>query len=188
MTGNGGSGDKLLTQLVEKLKAAFGDRLVSVVLYGSAVTGDHQPMFSDYNVLCVLSEIARRELAASEPIFRWWREQGSPAPLLLTRAGSRRPAPTVLRSSFTTSCETTGCCTGRTSSPGWLIDDCFYRAQVEHDLRAKLLRLAAEGFGDAVRRGPAAAADARFDLDVLRAVPARADPPRRGAPCRRSAT
>src|SRR5436190_3612076 len=76
--------EKLLTQLVEKLQETFRDRLVSVVLYGSAVTGDHQPKFSDYNVLCVVSEIGRRELTAGEPIFRWWREQGSPAPLLLT--------------------------------------------------------------------------------------------------------
>ena len=33
----------------------IGDRLVSVVLYGSAATGDHQAKFSDYNVLCVLT-------------------------------------------------------------------------------------------------------------------------------------
>ena len=30
--------DKLLGQLVEKLRKAYGDGLVSVVLYGSAVT------------------------------------------------------------------------------------------------------------------------------------------------------
>ena len=76
--------DKLLSQLVEKLRKAYGDGLVSVVLYGSAVTGDHQAKFSDFNVLCVLREITVRELAASEPVFRWWREQGSPSPLLLT--------------------------------------------------------------------------------------------------------
>ncbi len=33
--------DKLLEQLVEKLQKAYGDRLVSVVLYGSAAAGDH---------------------------------------------------------------------------------------------------------------------------------------------------
>jgi len=55
-----------------------------VVLYGSAATGDHQADFSDINILCVLSEISTRELAAAGEIFRWWREQGSPSPLLLT--------------------------------------------------------------------------------------------------------
>src|ERR1039458_6747112 len=69
--------DKVLTQLVEKLQKAYGDRLVSVVLYGSAVAGDHHPHFSDYNVLCVLSEITSRQLAAGEDVFQWWRKQGS---------------------------------------------------------------------------------------------------------------
>ncbi len=71
-------------QLVEKLQKAYGEGLVSVVLYGSAATGEHHARFSDYNILCVLHEITPRELGASDKIFRWWREQGNPAPLLLT--------------------------------------------------------------------------------------------------------
>ena len=77
--------EKVLDQLVQKLKDAFGERLVSVVLYGSAAAGDRQSRFSDWNILCVLREITRAELASSEKIFRWWREQGSPAPLLLSQ-------------------------------------------------------------------------------------------------------
>ena len=76
--------EKVLNQLVEKLQKAHGDRLVSVVLYGSAAAGDHHAKFSDLNVLCVLSEITPRELGASQDIFRWWREKGNPSPLLLT--------------------------------------------------------------------------------------------------------
>src|ERR1039457_2011116 len=76
--------DKLLTQLIANLQKAYGERLVSVVLYGSAAAGDHHAAFSDINILCVLSEISPRELGAGEDIFRWWREQGSPSPLLLT--------------------------------------------------------------------------------------------------------
>ena len=73
-----------LDQLVEKLRRALDTDLVSVVLYGSAATGDHNTKFSDYNVLCVLTQIAPKHLRATEPLFRWWREQGNPAPLLLT--------------------------------------------------------------------------------------------------------
>jgi len=76
--------DKPIEQLLDKLRTAYTDRLVSVVLYGSAVTGDRQEGFSDYNVLCVLTQITPRELAAGAGIFRWWREHGNPAPLLLT--------------------------------------------------------------------------------------------------------
>ena len=74
-----------LDQIVERLKVALGDRLISVVLYGSAATGDQQKGYSDLNVLCVLGEITPRDLVHTAPVFRWWREQGNPAPLLLTR-------------------------------------------------------------------------------------------------------
>src|SRR6266567_1614863 len=70
--------DKLLNQLVEKLRKAHGERLVSVVLYGSGAAGEHQARFSDWNVLCVLTEITSRELGSSEEIIRWWREHRSP--------------------------------------------------------------------------------------------------------------
>jgi hypothetical protein len=74
----------ILAQLVEKLRKAYGDRLVSVVLYGSAVSGNHHAKYSDYNILCVLDRITPREMADAEDVFRWWREKGSPSPLLLT--------------------------------------------------------------------------------------------------------
>jgi hypothetical protein len=138
--------EKVLAQLVEKLQGAFQDRLVSVVLYGSAVTGDHQPKFSDYNVLCVLSELSRAELAAGEPIFRWWREQGSPAPLLLTE---REVAAST--DCFAIEFHDIQCCHkllhGKDLVTGLAIDDSFYRSQVEHDLRSKLLRLRQKAAG-----------------------------------------
>src|ERR1035438_5395528 len=62
--------DKLLTQLIGKLQKAYGERLVSVVLYGSAAGGEHHAAFSDINILCVLSEISPRELSSGEDIFR----------------------------------------------------------------------------------------------------------------------
>src|ERR1700681_1405499 len=73
-----------LKELVEKLEHAYQDRLVSVVLYGSGASGNHDPKFSDLNVLCVLKEITPRELGEGEPILRWWRERGHPSPLLMT--------------------------------------------------------------------------------------------------------
>lgn len=138
--------EKVLTQLVGKLQAAYQDRLVSVVLYGSAASGDHQPKFSDYNVLCVVSELTRRELAAGEPIFRWWREQGSPAPLLLTEHEVANST-----DCFAIEFRDIQCCHqilhGRDVVTGLAIDDSFYRAQVEHDLRTKLLRLRQKAAG-----------------------------------------
>jgi hypothetical protein len=132
--------DKLLSQLTAKLQAAFGERLVSVVLYGSAAAGDHHEDFSDLNVLCVLTQITPRELAASEDIFRWWREQGSPSPLLLTEH-ELATSTDCFAIEFHDMQRQNRLLHGRDVISTLEIDDSFYRAQVEHELRAKLLRL-----------------------------------------------
>ncbi|MEO8597823.1 MAG: hypothetical protein ABI759_31170 [Candidatus Solibacter sp.] len=132
--------DKLLSQLTAKLQAAFGDRLVSVVLYGSAAAGDHHADFSDLNVLCVLTQITPRELAAAEDIFRWWREQGSPSPLLLSEQ-ELVTSTDCFAIEFHDIQRQHRLLFGRDLVSTMAIDDSFYRAQVEHELRAKLLRL-----------------------------------------------
>jgi hypothetical protein len=132
--------EKLLTQLIGKLQKAYGERLVSVVLYGSAATGDHHADFSDINILCVLSEISPRELAAGEAIFRWWREQGSPSPLLLSERELAASAD-CFAIEFHDIQRQHRLLHGKDVITSLLIEDTFYRAQVEHDLRAKLLRV-----------------------------------------------
>ncbi len=132
--------DKVIDQLVNKLRKAYGNRLVSVVLYGSAVAGDRNEGFSDYNVLCVLSEITPRELAAGTEIFRWWRERGNPSPLLLSE-NEVATCTDCFAIEFKDIQRHHEILYGADLVSNLLIDDVFYRAQVEHDLRAKLLRL-----------------------------------------------
>ena len=132
--------EKLLTQLIGKLQKAFGERLISVVLYGSAASGDHHAAFSDINILCVLSEISPRELASGEDIFRWWREQGSPSPLLLTEH-ELATSTDCFAIEFHDIQRRHRLLHGKDVITALAIDDTFYRAQVEHDLRAKLLRV-----------------------------------------------
>jgi hypothetical protein len=132
--------EKLLTGLIAKLQKAYGEGLVSVVLYGSAATGDHHAAFSDINILCVLSEISPRELAAGEDIFRWWREKGSPSPLLLTEH-ELLTSTDCFAIEFHDIQSHHRLLYGKDVITALAIDDSFYRAQVEHDLRAKLLRV-----------------------------------------------
>ena len=132
--------DKVIEQLVEKLRKAYGERLVSVVLYGSAVAGDHHQGFSDYNVLCVLTEITPRELADGTDIFRWWRENGNPSPLLLTEREVATSSD-CFAIEFRDIQHHHQILHGKDVVSGLVVEDVFYRAQVEHDLRAKLLRL-----------------------------------------------
>ena len=138
--------EKTVEQLVEKLRKAYGDRLVSVVLYGSAAAGDRQEDFSDYNVLCVLSRIGPRELSDSEPIFRWWREHGSPSPLLLSEREVATSADCFVIE-FDDIQRQHRLLAGKDVISGLAVDHRFYRAQVEHDLRAKLLRLRQKACG-----------------------------------------
>jgi predicted nucleotidyltransferase len=138
--------EKLLEQLVGRTTKTFGDRLVSVILYGSAAVGDHTGRYSDINVLCVLDRITTRELADAEPVFRWWRELGNPSPLLLTEE-EVRTSTDCFPIEFRDIRERHRVLYGRDVVADLEIDDCFYRAQVEHELRAKLLRLRQKGAG-----------------------------------------
>jgi predicted nucleotidyltransferase len=132
--------DKLLQELVERLRKAFGESLESVVLYGSAATGELHAHYSDLNVLCVLSAITPKELAAVEPIFRWWREKGNPSPLLLTK-GEMATSLDCFPIEFHDIKAQHRILHGPDLVNGLAIDDRYYRAQVEYQLRSKLLRL-----------------------------------------------
>jgi hypothetical protein len=135
-----------LDPLVEKLKKALGSDLVSVVLYGSAAAGDHNEKFSDFNVLCVLTRITPAQLGATETIFRWWRELGNPAPLLLTEH-EVQTSTDCFAIEFHDIRDHHRVLYGADVVSSLRIDRCFYRAQVEHDLRAKLLRLRQKASG-----------------------------------------
>jgi len=135
-----------LDQIVDRLKTALGDHLVSVVLYGSAVTGDHQLGYSDLNVLCVLDQVTPRELSCVSAVFRWWRELGNPAPLLLTRQEFRTSSD-CFAIEFHDILHQHRILYGENVVTELQVDDSFYRAQVEHELRAKLLRLRHKAVG-----------------------------------------
>lgn len=49
-------------ELTAALQAAFGERLLSVMLYGSYVAGNYVSKFSDINVLVVLKEVLPEDL------------------------------------------------------------------------------------------------------------------------------
>jgi hypothetical protein len=133
-------------ELVEKLRKALADDLVSVVLYGSAASGEHQTKFSDINILCVLREITPAELGASEPVFRWWQEQGNPSPLLLTE-NELKTSTDCFPIEFHDIRQHHKILFGPDVVSGIEIGDTFYRAQVEHELRVKLLRLRQKASG-----------------------------------------
>ncbi len=84
--------EKLLTELVIRLKAGEGENLRSVVLYGSAASGEFRPGHSDLNILCLLRKISADHLSALQRAFRWWMKKRHPAPLLFTLEELERAA------------------------------------------------------------------------------------------------
>lgn len=137
---------KLLDELVEKLRKQLGDRVVSVILYGSAAEGDYQGDFSDLNVLCVVTRVTTAELRDAEPVIRWWREKDNPSPLLMAEQEMQQAAD-CFPIEFHDIQEQGRILYGRDVRSGIVVHDHYYRAEVEHELRAKLLRLRQKAAG-----------------------------------------
>lgn len=135
-----------LDQLVERLRKAHGPRLVSVVLYGSAAAGEQDKNFSDINILCVLQDITPGDLRDSESVFRWWRAQGNPPPLLLSEH-EVQTSTDCFAIEFHDIRQRHRILDGKDVVTALVVDNSFYRAQVERELRAKLLRLRTKASG-----------------------------------------
>jgi predicted nucleotidyltransferase len=71
-------------KLVDELKNALAEDLKSVVLYGSAATGDHAGKNSDYNVLVVVNTLGVEQLDSISGSVKKWTKAGNTSPLLFT--------------------------------------------------------------------------------------------------------
>ena len=70
-----------LNRLVGDLRAAHGENLASIVLYGSVAAGDHVELHSDHNLLIALHRIALADLRLSQTTLRDWLALGQPMPV-----------------------------------------------------------------------------------------------------------
>jgi len=73
-----------LTDLVTRLKDAAGSNLLSVLLYGSAATGEFHAGHSDLNILCIMQSLGRDDLSKLHAASAWWVKKGHPSPLFFT--------------------------------------------------------------------------------------------------------
>lgn len=84
--------EKLISDMVGRLRAAASANLESVILFGSAVSGDFHPEFSDLNLFCVVRDNSFAALQALAPAAQWWNSQKQPPPLFMTRQEIERSA------------------------------------------------------------------------------------------------
>ena len=85
MTADNKVPEKLLNEFVTRMQQAGRANVQSVILYGSAVTGEYDPGFSNLNLLCIVRETTLPTLQVLAPVVEWWAQQKHPAPLMITQ-------------------------------------------------------------------------------------------------------
>src|SRR5437016_1919863 len=131
---------KALDTLVENLRAAHGDNLASVVLYGSAAAGDHIAEHSDHNLLIALNQIASEDLRLSQTAMRDWLKSGQPMPVYFTVEELKRAAD-VFPIEFLQMEKARKILYGRDPFEFVEISQANLRHQTEYELRTKLIQL-----------------------------------------------
>lgn len=129
-----------LNQLVDDLRAAHGDNLASVVLYGSAAAGDQVERRSDHNLLIGLNRITTADLHAAEQAMRAWQKLGQQIPVYFTMA-ELQDAADVFPIEFMQMERARRILYGRDPFEFVQISQANLRHQTEYELRIKLIRL-----------------------------------------------
>jgi predicted nucleotidyltransferase len=132
--------EKQINAFIIRLRQAGGENLESVILYGSAASGEFDPEFSDVNLLCILRETSFAALAALAPAVVWWSRQKHPAPLVVTREELQRSAD-VFAIELLDMHEHHRVLFGADVLKGLHVPMTLHRAQVEYELREKLILL-----------------------------------------------
>jgi hypothetical protein len=161
-----------LDELVSSLKSDFGAQLRTVVLYGSAVAGEHIPNRSNYNVLVLVDALPLDRLLASAAGTRAWTAAGNPPPLLLTVA-EWRASSDVFPMEYADILERNRVLYGEPPFDGLSVAPADLRLQVEHQAMGKLLQLrqgALAAGGDAMRQIALLAASLSTIMVVFRAI------------------
>ena len=74
-----------IEEFVRRAREAAGSNIESIILYGSAATGDFHPELSNLNLFCVLRDSSFAALQALAPVAKWWERLKQPPPLFMTR-------------------------------------------------------------------------------------------------------
>src|SRR5436309_15526034 len=79
-------------QFAAEVARVLGERLVTLLLYGSWARGTHVPDRSDVNTLLICDGVDQALFDALRPLVRVWIRAGHPAPLILTEREWRESA------------------------------------------------------------------------------------------------
>jgi predicted nucleotidyltransferase len=147
-----------LDELVRQLQLAYADALRSVVLFGSAVAGEHRPNKSDYNVLVIVDGLPLDRLRAVAAVSKAWAEDGNPPPMTFT-AREWRSSADIFPMEYADILERHRVLYGTLPVDGLRVNPADLRLQVEHQTMGKLLQLRQAIMG--------AGGDTALQLEVL---------------------
>ena len=147
-----------LEELVRQLQLAYGEGLRSVVLYGSAVAGEHNPKKSDYNVLVIVDSLPLARLRAVAAVSRAWAEDGNPPPMTFT-LNEWKSSSDIFPMEYADILERHRVLYGDPPFDGIKVSPADLRLQVEQQTMGKLLQLRQATMG--------AGGDSKRQLDVL---------------------
>jgi Nucleotidyltransferase domain len=129
-----------LDEFVQRVREAAGANVESVILFGSAVSGDFHPKLSNLNIFCVLRDTSLTSLRALTPVMKWWDRQKQPPPLCMTRDELQRSTD-VFPIELLDMQEHHRVLFGDDVLTGLSIPMNLHRVQVEYELREKLILL-----------------------------------------------
>lgn len=128
------------SNFIDDLRHTHGENLASVILYGSAATGDFVAQTSDYNILIALHKITPKDLRNTQAPMREWRRMGHPLPVYFT-VSELKNAADVFPIEFHQMEIARKVLYGQDVLSDLKISDDFLRHQTEYELRSKLLQL-----------------------------------------------
>jgi hypothetical protein len=76
--------EKKIDDFVSRLREGGGENFLSIILYGSAASGEFHPEFSNLNIFCVLRDGSFKALQALAAAVKWWDGRKQPPPLFMT--------------------------------------------------------------------------------------------------------
>jgi predicted nucleotidyltransferase len=76
--------EELIREFVSRSRQAAERNIQSVILYGSAVSGNFDPEFSNINLLFVLKDAGFLSLEKLAPVMEWWQRKKQVAPLIMS--------------------------------------------------------------------------------------------------------
>ena len=131
---------ELTNEFVNRIRAAAGENVLSVILYGSAAEGEFHPDYSDLNLLCVLHDASFASIAKVSDVIDWWRKKKLRPPLIL-RLPELMTSADVFSIEFIDMKQRYRVLFGEDVLEKLTVPMVLHRFQLEYELREKLLLL-----------------------------------------------